>query len=52
LGFVLGAVVGVGLMVTKLRSRKDAIPFGPFLAAGATIAVFFGNPLLHAYLHR
>jgi leader peptidase (prepilin peptidase)/N-methyltransferase len=52
LGFVLGAVVGVGLIVTKLRGRKDAIPFGPFLAAGATIAVFFGNPLLHAYLHR
>jgi leader peptidase (prepilin peptidase) / N-methyltransferase len=52
LGFVMAAVIGIGLIITKLRSRKDAIPFGPFLAAGAAITVFFGNPLLHAYLHR
>jgi leader peptidase (prepilin peptidase)/N-methyltransferase len=52
LGFVMAAVIGVALIVTKVRSRKDAIPFGPFLAAGAAIGVFFGNPLLQAYLHR
>jgi leader peptidase (prepilin peptidase)/N-methyltransferase len=52
LGFVLAAVIGIGLIVTRLRGRKDAIPFGPFLAAGAGVAVFFGDSLLRVYLHR
>lgn len=42
LGFLLGAVIGVLLIAFKLRTRKDHIPFGPFLAAGAVLAVFFG----------
>jgi prepilin signal peptidase PulO-like enzyme (type II secretory pathway) len=29
---------------------KMKIPFGPFLALGAVLALFFGHPLLHAYL--
>ena len=31
-------------------ARKMAIPFGPFLAFGAVIALFFGDSLLDAYL--
>jgi len=31
--------------------RKMGIPFGPFLALGSVIALFGGQPLLHAYLH-
>jgi leader peptidase (prepilin peptidase)/N-methyltransferase len=35
LGFLYGAVVGIGLMVVRgLRARKQPVPFGPFLAAG------------------
>jgi leader peptidase (prepilin peptidase)/N-methyltransferase len=34
-----------------LRARKMKIPFGPFLAAGAVIALFVGEPILHAYLN-
>lgn len=49
-GFLLGAVVGLGLMVLGGRSRKSAIPFGPFLAAGALVAIAFGGPILDAYL--
>jgi leader peptidase (prepilin peptidase)/N-methyltransferase len=52
LGFVMAAVIGIALIAIKVRSRKDAIPFGPFLAAGAALTVFFGNSLLHAYLRR
>jgi leader peptidase (prepilin peptidase)/N-methyltransferase len=48
-GFALGAVVGVGLIVTKIRGRKDAVPFAPFLAAGATIAILASRPLLAWY---
>lgn len=50
-GFLLASVVGVGLIVTHVRGRKDAEPFGPFLAAGATVAVLFGPSLLSAYGH-
>jgi leader peptidase (prepilin peptidase)/N-methyltransferase len=50
LGFVLGALIGLALVVTRLRSRKDAIPFGPFLAGGAALAVFAGSPIIHWWL--
>jgi len=50
LGFLLGAVVGVAVIATGLRSRKDHVPFGPFLAAGTIIAILVGQPLLDLYL--
>ena len=49
LSFLLSAVVGVGLIATGVRSRKDRIPFGPFLAAGAVVATLAGSPLLRWY---
>ena len=49
LGFLLGSIVGVVLMVLGRRNRKQHIPFGPFLAAGAVIAVLAGSPLLGWY---
>ena len=52
LGFTLGSVVGVGLMVAGRRGRKDRIPFGPFLAAGAYLAIFLAEPILDLYLGR
>jgi leader peptidase (prepilin peptidase)/N-methyltransferase len=52
LGFLLGSVVGVGLIVTKVRGIKDHFPFGPFLAAGTLIAVWWGTQLLDAYQGR
>jgi leader peptidase (prepilin peptidase)/N-methyltransferase len=50
LGFVLGSVVGIALLVTGVRGRKDHLPFAPFLAAGAVLAVLAGRPLLDWYL--
>ena len=49
LGFVLGSVIGVLLIATGLRTRKDHIPFGPFLAGGAMLCVFVGGPILEWY---
>jgi leader peptidase (prepilin peptidase)/N-methyltransferase len=49
LGFALGSVVGLALMALRLRSRKDQIPFGPFLAGGTVLAIFIGSPVLTAY---
>jgi leader peptidase (prepilin peptidase)/N-methyltransferase len=45
-GFLLGAVVGVGLMAFGGGDRKTAVPFGPFLAAGTVLAVFVGQDLV------
>lgn len=50
LSFLLASVIGIGLMVTRIRGRKDAVPFGPFMAAGALIAVLWGQEILGAYL--
>ncbi len=46
----LGCVVGVPLMLTKGRDSKYAIPFGPFLAAGAMIYLLWGMRLMGWYL--
>lgn len=48
-GFLLGSIVGLVLMAMRRRGRKDHIPFGPFLAAGAVVAVLFGSSILAWY---
>lgn len=52
LSFLVASVVGIGLIVTKRKGRKDKVPFGPFLAAGTLLAVLFGDRLLALYLGR
>ena len=49
MGFFIGGVIAIVLMVTKLRDRKDRIPFGPYLAAGALLTLFVGQQLIAAY---
>jgi len=49
LGFLLGSVVGIALLVTKARALKDHFAFGPFLAAGTLLAVWWGVPILDWY---
>jgi len=49
LGFLYGAVIGVFLIVTKLRTRKDHVPFGPFLAAGTMTAILIGTAIIDWY---
>lgn len=50
LGFLLGALGGVVLIALKLRTRSDHVPFAPFLAGGAALAVLVGEPILRWYL--
>lgn len=67
LGAMLGRTVPVALMVGVLsamvpavvliarhgsKARKMGVPFGPFLALGAVVALFAGHPLVHLYLHH
>lgn len=42
--FGLGAIVGIALIALKVRTRKDAVPFAPFLICGIVVTVLF--PLL------
>ncbi|MFE1297401.1 prepilin peptidase [Streptomyces sp. NPDC058731] len=41
-GFVLGAVYGIGLVLLRRANRKSAIPFGPFMIAGAMAGLLLG----------
>jgi leader peptidase (prepilin peptidase)/N-methyltransferase len=67
IGALLGKTTPVGIMLGLFLAlvpslvlfarhgagaRKLAIPFAPFLAAGAVIALFAGNAILNAYLHH
>jgi leader peptidase (prepilin peptidase)/N-methyltransferase len=45
----LGGIIGVILLSTGLRGRKDPIPFGPFLAAGGAAGLFFGERMVRWY---
>ncbi len=47
--FILGALVGGALMILRKRKKSIPIPFGPFMAAGAVLGLFFGGPLWEAY---
>lgn len=49
LGFLLGSIAGIILLAAKRKGRRDRIPFGPFLAAGAVLALFWGEPLYRLY---
>lgn len=40
LGLFIGAIAGVILMIFRRKGRKDAIPYGPFLALGAVLAIY------------
>ena len=40
LGVVFAGVLSLLLVVTRIRSMKDAIPYGPFLAAGALVVLW------------
>ena len=50
--FVSGAVVGVLLMVCGKKTMKYAVPFGPFLIAGAVFSLQWGDTLLGWYLSQ
>ncbi len=50
LGSLTGSIVGVLLMVLKGKDRKAQLPFGPFLALGTIITLFYGQEILSWYL--
>jgi leader peptidase (prepilin peptidase) / N-methyltransferase len=51
LGSLFGSVIGIGLMAFRGREKGSLIPFGPFLALGAVVSLFFGQEILLWYLY-
>lgn len=50
LSSLVGAVVGVALIVLARHGRNVPIPFGPYLAAAGIIALFWGQDITALYL--
>jgi leader peptidase (prepilin peptidase)/N-methyltransferase len=48
-GFLLGGVVGVALLAAGRAGRKTALPFGPYMLAGAMLALFAAAPVVSWY---
>lgn len=51
-GFLAGAVVGVVLLILGRAGRKTSVPFGPFLALGTVVAVFWGQSYIDWLMGR
>ncbi len=51
LGFFFGAISGLIILIKNKGKgeQDDAVPFGPFIALGAVIALFFGQAILKWY---
>ena len=47
--FLLGGVVGIALMALRRANRRTAIPFGPWMIAGAWVGIFAGEALGRFY---
>ncbi len=50
IGAFLGSLVGLFQIIVQKKSRKSLIPFGPFLATGTLVTLFYGNSLIQLYL--
>jgi leader peptidase (prepilin peptidase)/N-methyltransferase len=47
---ILGGIVAVALVIAKKRERREAIPFGPFLALATMITLLWGTNIMSWYL--
>ncbi len=45
LASVVGATVGIALIVFRRHGREVPIPFGPYLAGAGLLTLYFGKPL-------
>jgi leader peptidase (prepilin peptidase) / N-methyltransferase len=54
IALLAGTLLGAAIVARKgaREGRKTAVPFGPFLALGALLAVFVGSPLVDVYVNH
>ncbi len=48
--FIIGSIISLILICTKKKSRKDYIPFGPFIAVAAVLTVLMGEKIIILYI--
>ena len=49
--YVIGAIVGIILLISKKKKLKEKVPMGTFLVIGTFISIFFGEIILEWYLN-
>lgn len=49
LSCVIGAIVGICLLIIKRINRKQAVPFGPYIVIGTVLAYLYGDSILEWY---
>jgi len=47
---LIGALIGIALIVFRGRDRAQPLPFGPYLAAAGWVALLWGEPIMARYL--
>lgn len=52
LSFIIGAVVSLILIGIKIKSRKDFIPFGPFIAMATLVTIYSGDEIINWYMFK
>ena len=50
LSSLIGAIIGIGLIVFQGRDRAKPLPFGPYLAAAGWVAMLWGDEIMRKYL--
>lgn len=51
LTFLIGAIIGIGLILAKKKTLKSKVSFGPFLVTGTFIALFWGEKIIQWYFN-
>jgi leader peptidase (prepilin peptidase)/N-methyltransferase len=51
LSIMLGGIISIILLVFKIKDRKSAIPFGPFIVIATYITGLYGNQIMRWYLN-
>lgn len=49
LSFIIGALISLILIIFHIKSKKDYIPFAPFISLAAVISIFFGSEIIRWY---
>lgn len=47
----VGSIIGGGEIALGIIGKKQPMPFGPFLALGAALSLFFGDAIINAYIN-
>jgi len=48
--FILGGIIGILLIISKKKTKKDYIPFGPYIVLGSIISILFADKIILWYL--